>query len=100
MMHLPRLSDFAEWNRLALDTAMLSMEATQVIWLRSLRLASGGKLAEREAERMVSEKMQANWELGWKLLGAGTARPQASASRSVRHYRGKVRANRKRLGKR
>ncbi len=91
-------ADLARWNRLATDTAMLWMEASQVVWLRSMRIATGGKLAEREASRMVSEKLEANWELGWKLLAMAGATPQASARRSVSHYRSKVRANRRRLG--
>ncbi|MFB0614189.1 hypothetical protein [Aurantiacibacter poecillastricola] len=99
MNHTPSPADIARWNRLALDTTMLWIEASQVIWLRSLRIAAGGKLAEREAERMVREKLEASWDLGWKLLSSPSASPEASASRSVKHYRSKVRANQRRLGK-
>ncbi|TIX49873.1 hypothetical protein E5222_13110 [Alteraurantiacibacter aquimixticola] len=72
-------------------------EASNVIWLRLWRLSAGGKLAEREATRMVEEKLAANWELGWKLLTAPSTQPEQAARRSVRHYRTKVRANRRRL---
>ncbi|WP_340588878.1 hypothetical protein [Erythrobacter alti] len=90
-------ADLASWNRLAWDGAKLWMEASSVIWLRSMRLAQGGKPAENEAQRMVSEKLNANWELGWKMLGAAGASPQSNARRSVNHYRRKVRANQRRL---
>lgn len=92
------MPDFAAWNSLAMDSAALWMEAANVVWLRSLRIAQGGKLAEREAERMVSEKLRANWELGWKLLDLTGAAPETQARRSLNHYRGKVRANKRRLG--
>ncbi len=90
-------ADLAQWNSLAFDSAMLWMEATQVIWLRSMRIAAGGKLAEREATRMVEEKLASSWELGWQMFSMPTATPQASARRSVDHYRGKVHANQRRL---
>ena len=49
-------SDPTAWTRLAFDSWALSVDAASVIWLRSLRLMAGGKLAEREAERMVKER--------------------------------------------
>lgn len=88
-----------EMNRLAVDGWSLWFEAAGVIWLRSMRLAGGGKLAEREAQRMVSEKVLANWELGWKMLAAPLDPPEGRADKAVRHYRSKVRANRRRLAR-
>lgn len=79
---------------------MLWMESAQVMWLRGLRIAAGGKLAEREAERMVREKLTANWELGWSLFMSPSPKPEATAQRSVKYYRGKVKANQRRLEKR
>ncbi len=38
---------------------MLGAEMSMVIWLRSMRIMAGGKLAERKAEWMVSEKVTA-----------------------------------------
>jgi hypothetical protein len=38
---------------------MLALESNRVIGLRLAKLMRGGKAARREAERMVSEKMQA-----------------------------------------
>ena len=97
-LSMPSAKQISAWNRLAVDGASLWMEAATVIWLRSLRIAAGGRPAELEAERMVTEKLAANWELGWKLLGAGNSAPETTARRSINHYRGKVRANKRRLG--
>ena len=35
-------SELAQWNRLAYDGAMLWMEASQVMWLRTMRIMAGG----------------------------------------------------------
>ncbi len=97
---MPRtVPDYAAWTRLAWDGWALWLEASSVVWLRSMRLAAGGAAAEREASRMVSEKLAANWELGMKLLWGGAVSPEQSAHRSLRHYRSKVRANRRRLAR-
>lgn len=37
---------------------MLALEANQVVGLRMWKLMAGGKLARREAELMVSEKIE------------------------------------------
>lgn len=83
---------------LSMQTWLLSIEASQVIWLRSLRLMTGGKLAEREAERMVREKLVANLML-WPTLAMGGLGQDsgALARRALEHYARPVRANRKRL---
>jgi len=44
------------WTKFALDAARLNAEAQSVIALRMMQLAKGGKIAEREARRMVTEK--------------------------------------------
>ena len=90
-------ADIASWNRLAWDSAKLWMEASNVIWMRSMRMAQGGKTAEKEAERMVSEKVSSNFDLGMKMLGSPGTSPQDNARRSVNHYRRAVRANQRRL---
>jgi hypothetical protein len=69
----------------------LALETQQVIWLRTLRLAAGGAAAEREALRMVTEKVIAAHHTARRVALGGS--PQAA----VRHYRGRVRANRRRL---
>lgn len=79
--------------RLWLETMMLGFEAQQVIWLRTFRLAHGGKLGEREARRMVAEKVTAGTQAA-ASIAAG-----AGAERVMRGYRKKVRANRRRLSR-
>jgi hypothetical protein len=76
-----------------LDFALLGVEAQQVIWLRSWRLAGGGPLAAEEARRMVAEKMIAAAQtVGLTMLGA-------SPHRASRGYRTRVRANLRRLSR-
>ena len=73
------------------DLCFQTFEVQQVIGLRMLKLMAGGAAAEREAMRMVAEKIDAAQETALRL--ASGASPQAA----VRHYRSKVRANRRRL---
>src|SRR6202020_1122160 len=86
------------WLRVGLNAWALGLEASTVIGLRALRLAQGGAKAEEEARLMVTEKLTAAQEL--QQAGAagtlGSSGPTI-ASRVLRHYRRKVRANRRRL---
>jgi hypothetical protein len=75
------------------DFYLSALEAQQVIWLRTVRIAKGGKVAEREARRMVNEKIEAAGHAGL-LLATG-----ASATKVARTYSEKIRANRKRLSR-
>jgi hypothetical protein len=79
---------------------MLGVEAATVIGQRSLKLAAGGRAAETEAQRCLREKVDA--AIGWQILamtgGLGASAPTVAA-KTLRHYRRKVRANRRRLGK-
>ena len=50
---------------------MLGLESNHVIGLRIAKLMRGGKAAQREAQRMVSEKMLAAAKAGTSLM-AGT----------------------------
>jgi hypothetical protein len=81
------------WMTLALDAARLSAEAQSVIALRMLRLAKGGKIAEREARRMVAEKGVALVEAA-ATLGSG-----GSMNKVVRRVRSRVSKNRRRLSR-
>jgi hypothetical protein len=72
---------------------MLALESNRVIGLRLAKLMRGGKAARREAERMVSEKVQAAAKAGISLMAG------ASSDQIVRHYRKRVAANAKRLGR-
>lgn len=76
------------------NVAMLALEAQEVIFLRTLKLSTGGSGAAQEAVRMVTEKMFAAQEATMKAMTG------ASADRIVQGYRSKVRANARRLGSR
>ena len=87
--------------QVAFDSWMLGLEAANVIWLRSMRMMAGGALAEREAKRMVSEKVSAGASLPfalWPLMASG-AQPEAVANKTLAHYRKPVRANQRRLSR-
>ena len=75
----------------------LGMEAAQVIGLRSLRMMQGGKLAEREAQRMVSEKLTASSALWLRIWSEPDWAGIADAALDVATPR--VRANRRRLSR-
>jgi len=91
---------FASWmslvfdaTRLGLETARLGYEVQTVMTLRLLKLARGGKAAEREARRMVSEKGFAAAETAMILATGG------SAKKAVRRVRSRVGNNRRRLSR-
>lgn len=87
-----------DWFALALDSWSMGVEASAVIGLRMVRLAGGGAAAESEARLMVTEKVGAVMDLqALAMRGALGGDIGIVASRSLRHYRGKVRANRRRL---
>lgn len=88
------------WFGIGLDAWRLGLEASNVIGLRTLKLAQGGTAARAEAELMVKEKLAAGLALGAMALtgGLGVNTAQVSA-RTLAHYRKHVRANRRRLGK-
>ena len=86
------------WVRLGWDAWMLSAEAATVMTLRGLKIASGQDNDGREARRMVSEKVDAALALqGLALAGALGATAPAMVDKTLKHYRRKVRANRRRL---
>lgn len=72
---------------------MLGVESNRVIGLRMTKLMRGGKAAQREAQRMVSEKMFAAAKAGISLMAG------ASGDNIVAQYRRKVAANAKRLSR-
>ena len=71
--------------------AMLAFEACEVIRLRLTKFAAAGEDAEREAQLMVSEKVDAMFEAGASLMAG------ASAADIVGRYREHVAANARRL---
>ena len=72
-----------------------------VIAMRLWRIAQGGRLAEREAARMVDEKIMANMMLGWALWPALVSDAPSStlARKTMQHYGSRVSANKRRLSK-
>ena len=95
----PRQSLFSTnpWLRLSMDAMALGLEASSVIGLRTLKMAAGGPGADAEARLMISEKIAATMDLQFKAMtGALGLSPAGAASKSLTHYRRKVRANRRR----
>ncbi|KMO37256.1 signal peptide protein [Methylobacterium tarhaniae] len=84
---------YDSWLRLGLDTVRLGFEAQTVVALRLAKLSLGGEAAQIEAQRMVTEKLEAAAEAAMTLATGGTA------ERVVRDYRRKVRANARRLSR-
>ena len=88
------------WPELAVESWMLGAEMSMVIWLRTLRMMSGGKIAEREAQLMVSEKMTAAMTLMPALMAGGANQSaEETTGRALAHYGKPVRANRRRLSR-
>jgi hypothetical protein len=88
------------WLRIGLDAWLLGFEASTVIGLRALKIAAGGAAAGMEARQMVTEKIEAGIGLQTMAMTGrlGLSAPRA-ASKAIAHYRGKVRANRRRLSR-
>jgi hypothetical protein len=72
--------------------AALALEAQEVIGLRLVKLAWGGREAQTEAHHMVSEKVGASIEAAQTLMMGG------SIDRVITRYREQVSANTERLG--
>lgn len=82
------------WLRAGMDAWSLGLEASTVVGLRVAKLAAGGGAACEEAQLMFVEKVRAGVELQAALIGKT---PLTGTQKALRHYRGKVAANRKRL---
>ena len=96
-MNMPR-NEALEWLEIGAAATALAWESADVIALRMVGAAAGGPRAQKEAVRMVSEKMIALVELQAGLLaGAMGATPTAAARGTLSHYARKVAANRRRL---
>ena len=81
-----------------MDSWSLGLEASTVVGMRLLKLSQGGPAAAAEAERMVREKLDAAADLQHLALTGGLgATTESAATKTVGHFRKKVRANRKRL---
>ena len=93
---------FNPWFALSLKAVQMGVEAQSVIALRMLRLASGGAGMETEATRMVTEKVAAAAEAQTvAMVAAMGGHPQhVVAGKTLKVYRKRVRANRRRLSRR
>lgn len=93
-----RASEAADLVSLAFDSWSLALDASAVIGLRALTLASGGPAASAEARRMIEEKVGAAMDLQWLAITGGLGPTvHDAASRTVRHYTRRIRSNRRRL---
>lgn len=88
----------ADWSAIMVDTSLMCMDAWAVMGLRSMRMIGGGRGAEREAQRMIGEKLAAGFEYAAALSSGAIRTPEAAASAAVAIASRKVRANRRRLG--
>ncbi len=99
-MLLLRMTQINPWLRLSVAAWSLGIEASTVIALRTMKIAAGGTAGDNEARRMVSEKIEAGLDLQTKALTGGLGyTPASAASKTLSHYRRRVRANRRRLTK-
>src|SRR5215216_3552335 len=78
---------FSPWSTVLL----LALESTEVIGLRVAKLAGGGVDAQHEAHLIVSEKVDAVFEISARLMFGATA------IHLVNRFREQVAANAKRL---
>lgn len=85
-----------------IDLVRLGLEAQAVIGLRMMRLAAGGTLASREAQRMIVEKSAAAVaaQMAAAAALAGGRGPGAAATRALGTYKRAVTRNRQRLTRR
>ncbi len=84
---------FKEWFQLMQTLTEINLSAQRVIGLRMVRIAGGGTVGMREAQRMVTEKLVAGVEANALLLSG------ASLHTTAKRYRSAVRANERRLNK-
>ncbi|HZP19038.1 MAG TPA: hypothetical protein VFB16_02420 [Bauldia sp.] len=82
---MARRPPLAPWQH----AALLAFEAPQAMWLRCVRLATGGPRARREAERMVREKVLTGADIALAMTVGDAA--------SLQRVRRKVTANVRRL---
>ncbi len=91
-------SPYAAWASAGFDAWTLGMDASAVIGLRLARIAVGDAEAGREAQLMVTEKLEAALEMQADLMtGRFGSTPLSGTQGLLRHYGRKVRANKRRL---
>ena len=91
-------SHLTAWWSAGWDTWALAYEASEVIAMRAAKLGLGQDLKGSESRMMFSEKMISAVEMQAALMtGSLGTTPIAVIKKVLRHYRSKVRANRRRL---
>ena len=86
------------WFNLGWDVWSLGFEASQVIAMRTGKIAMGGDPGGHETRLMVAEKIAASFELQAAMMTGSLGTTPVGATRKVlSHYRRKVRANQRRL---
>lgn len=86
------------WKQIAREGCGMAVDAAWVIWLRSLRLAGGGKRAGRELALMTAEKWYGHKAYGRELAKGRFGRsPRSIAASTLAFYGLWVRHNRRRL---
>jgi hypothetical protein len=61
------------WATMAFQSTMLAIEANQVITMRLTKMALGGPDVKREAELMVSEKLETMAQGGQMMMMAAVS---------------------------
>lgn len=87
----------ADLANLMVDASRLWADVGMVVALRSWRMMHGGPAAAREFERMVSEKMEAGFELAGALATGRLASPEAATREVLGIFGKRVRGNYRRL---
>jgi hypothetical protein len=89
---------FDPWVRNYYSFVKLNSEAQQVVGLRMARLALGGRQAEIESQRMISEKLVTMVEAQISLItDIATGRADLAPARAIALFQRRVSANRRRL---
>ena len=92
----------ADLFRLSLETSLMTLQAQQVVAMRTLGLMGAWRTRDGEATRMIAEKMDA---LGEATLGMGKALAQAQsplhvAEAALAPYAKRTSANHRTLSRR
>ena len=91
---------FAPWLSLSVKAGHLAFETQALIGLRLFRMATGSVPPMAEAQRTIPEKVAAlSAAQALVVEGALSSKPEETANRVVRLYRGRVKANKDRLSK-
>ncbi len=88
------------WMKAGLQAWALGFESAAVVGLRTMKIAQGGAAGSAEAQRMVSEKLEAVARLqALAMTGALGATAPAATAKALTHLRRTVRANQRRLSR-